>query len=199
MSPFPYRVVVRWSEPDTAYVAEVPAFPGAGGDGETMEEAAREAQESVRLMLEVKQQHGDPIPAPDIDQPEFSGQVRLRMPRSMHRRLTAVASKEGVSLNHLMVTYLAAQLERETASTAKAVTCLEGFVLLPDLSSGAWESTRSTERAIKLIGVREGMAWVAKSPSTFISAAKVWPNSQTAVTPRSGEVTDLTDSLLLKA
>lgn len=34
---------------------------------------------------------------------EFSGQLRLRIPKSLHARLALMAEKEGVSLNLLMV------------------------------------------------------------------------------------------------
>lgn len=36
-----------------------------------------------------------------------SGNVRVRMPRRLHRELAAQADREGVSLNTLIVTYLA--------------------------------------------------------------------------------------------
>jgi predicted HicB family RNase H-like nuclease len=104
-------VVVRWSQIDGAYVALVPAMPGAGGDGASAEEAVRAAQDSVWEFIEIKKQHGDPIPPSDVDEPEFSGQTRLRMPKSLHRDLARAAEKEGVSLNSLMVSYL----ERENA------------------------------------------------------------------------------------
>lgn len=129
MTPFPYRVTVRWSEPDAAYVAEVPAVRGAGGDGQTIEEAIRAARESVEELLEVKEQHGDPIPPPDVEEPEFSGQVRLRMPRSLHGDLAKAAERERVSLNQLMVTYLARQLGWRTASTAEIAYTPYSYIL----------------------------------------------------------------------
>jgi antitoxin HicB len=113
VTPFPYRVVVRWSEPDGAYVAEVPALPGAGGDGPTMEEATLRAQESARELLDVMVEHKDPIPNSDLEEPEFSGQIRLRMPKSMHRSLAVAAEGDGVSLNQYMVTLLSAQMQRQ--------------------------------------------------------------------------------------
>jgi predicted HicB family RNase H-like nuclease len=39
-----------------------------------------------------------------------SGQFRLRLPRSMHGRLAALAYNEGVSMNHLITDMLALQL-----------------------------------------------------------------------------------------
>lgn len=116
MNPFPYRIAVHWSEPDEAYVALVPAIPGAGGDGETAEEAVRLAQESALEVLEVMKAHGDPIPQPETGPQQFSGQLRIRMPKSLHRELAEAAQREGVSLNQLMVVYLAKQLQGQGAT-----------------------------------------------------------------------------------
>jgi antitoxin HicB len=69
------------------------------------------AEESARNILEVMREHDDPVPAPDVREADFSGQLRIRMPKSLHRELAAVADAEGVSLNQLMVMFLAKQLE----------------------------------------------------------------------------------------
>jgi antitoxin HicB len=113
MTPFPYRIQVRWSDEDGAYVGEVPSFPGAGGDGSTMEEAIARTQESARELIAVAQQHGDPLPSPDVEEPAFSGQIRLRMPKSMHRALAIASEREGVSLNQYMVALLSAEMQRQ--------------------------------------------------------------------------------------
>ena len=41
----------------------------------------------------------------DIKEPqeEYSGQLRLRMPKSLHRQLSRKAAEEGVSLNQYVV------------------------------------------------------------------------------------------------
>lgn len=119
MTPFPYRVIVRWSAVDEAYVAEVPAVIGAGGDGPTEEEALRAAKESVNELLEVKREHGDPLPPSDLEQPVYSGQLRVRMSRSLHGELAAAAEREGVSLNQLIVTCLARAVGRAQALAEK--------------------------------------------------------------------------------
>lgn len=42
-----------------------------------------------------------------LEEFEYSGKVNLRMPKSLHRDLVHRAKQEGVSLNQLIVTYLA--------------------------------------------------------------------------------------------
>jgi predicted RNase H-like HicB family nuclease len=63
----PYRIEVRWSEPDQAYVAEAPAIPGAGGSGSTATEAVENAEQSILMVLDVMRQHGDPLPPADVE------------------------------------------------------------------------------------------------------------------------------------
>ena len=42
----------------------------------------------------------------------FSGNIRLRLPKSLHRDLAELAKREGISLNEMMLTLLQAQAER---------------------------------------------------------------------------------------
>jgi hypothetical protein len=45
---------------------------------------------------------------------EFSGNIRLRLPESLHRALTELADREGVSLNTLMVTLMSEGVGRRS-------------------------------------------------------------------------------------
>ena len=104
--PFKYRVLVGWSDEDDAYVARVPALPGCGAHGSSVAEAAAEVREAAGSMLAAMIESGDPLPAPE-EMPTHSGNIRLRLPRSLHAQLEARAEIEGVSLNQLMVALLA--------------------------------------------------------------------------------------------
>ncbi len=106
MKPFRYRIVLEWSDEDAAFVARVPALPGCAAHGKTAEEAAREARRAAEAMLAVLREDGNPLPAEDATA-GYSGQIRLRLPRSLHERLARLSTAEGVSLNQLMVTLLA--------------------------------------------------------------------------------------------
>jgi predicted HicB family RNase H-like nuclease len=154
VTPFPYRVVVRWSEEDEAYIAEVPAVFGAGGDGPSLEEAVRAAQESVREILEVSKEHGDPIPPSDVEAPKYSGQIRLRMPMSLHRELAEEAERERVSLNQWMVTLLA---RRGPGVKVFQVSQDPRVMLEAVLSSGTWASL-------------QGAAWLQRVATSTVYA-----------------------------
>ncbi|MGQ0570111.1 MAG: toxin-antitoxin system HicB family antitoxin, partial [Armatimonadota bacterium] len=106
MRPFRYRIVVEWSDEDGVFVARVPALPGCAAHGKTTDEAAREARRAAEAMLAVLREDGDPPPPEDITT-GYSGQIRLRLARSLHERLARLAAAEGVSLNQIMVTLLA--------------------------------------------------------------------------------------------
>lgn len=98
MSSSTYSFRVVWSNEDDAYVAVCPEFEGVSGLGETAADALSEAQTALELMIETYQQERWPFPAPTNLQ-EYSGQFRLRVPRTLHARLAQAAADEGVSLN----------------------------------------------------------------------------------------------------
>ena len=104
--PFRYRIVVEWSAEDKCYLARVPALPGCATHGDTPEEATREALFAAKGILESMKEHGDAVP-PEDAVADYSGQLRLRLPRTLHEKLARLATAEGVSLNQELVTLLA--------------------------------------------------------------------------------------------
>jgi antitoxin HicB len=104
--PFGYRVVVEWSDEDAAFVARVPALAGCAAHGSTPESATREAVVAARGIIESMLAHGDVLPPKDVTS-GHSGQLRLRLPRSLHERLRRLAALDGVSLNQELVAILA--------------------------------------------------------------------------------------------
>jgi antitoxin HicB len=72
--------------------------------GSTPEAAIKNARIVLKLLIESARKHGEAVPAP---QRQHSGNLRLRLPVSLHSRLASEAEREGVSLNHWIVTKLA--------------------------------------------------------------------------------------------
>lgn len=125
-----YSAVVDWSAEDEEFIAMCPEFPGASGSGESKEEAILELRESISVLLETYATKGIAAPEPRLHE-EFSGQVRLRLPKELHRDLVIAAEKQGVSLNTLFVSYLAQGLgraseERELHATIKSMMAMLG-------------------------------------------------------------------------
>jgi len=100
-----YSFKVRYSEEDEGYIAECPEFPGLSAFGETPVEAIREAEIALELFVESYEEEGKGLPKPKLTK-EYSGQMRVRLPKSLHARLADMAEDEGVSLNTLMIQFL---------------------------------------------------------------------------------------------
>lgn len=109
---------VAWSEEDEAYVAFCPEFQGVSALGPSRTEAVRELNQALELAVETHEAEGWPVPEP-VHQPQFSGQFRLRIPKSLHAWLADYAQQAGVSLNTLVLAILSrARGAEETANPA---------------------------------------------------------------------------------
>lgn len=93
-----YSVVLQWSEDDDAYVAIIPELPGCNAVASTAAEAAESVEEAARVYLHGWEDEGKPLPEPDLMR-DFSGQLRIRIPKSLHARLVVQARLDGTSLN----------------------------------------------------------------------------------------------------
>ena len=103
-SPDDYQVVILWSAEDECFIATLPAWQNARTHGATLEEAAKNARQVLEMLIAGARRHGEPIPPPAR---RCSGNLRLRLPVSMHGRLVREAEREGVSLNQWIVSKLA--------------------------------------------------------------------------------------------
>lgn len=112
-----YGARLFWSDRDQAYVAASTEFDGVSALGKSMEEAAAELKAALDLTLETYVEEGWSLPSPPA-MPEYSGQFRLRLPRSLHQWLATTAEVEGVSLNTLAVQLLAAARGATVATEA---------------------------------------------------------------------------------
>jgi len=126
MQPFGYRIVTEWSNEDQAFIARVPALVGCAAHGETPEDAAREAREAAAGILESMDAHHE-TPPPEDASVDYSGQLRLRLPKSLHERIALLATAEELSINSLLVSMISeavgqrrAQVRRREAGTVKS-------------------------------------------------------------------------------
>ncbi len=115
-----YPITVRRLTPAEGggWLASVPDLPGCHGDGATPETALRDARAAIAAWIVTAQEFGDTIPAPRCDE-AFSGQWRVRVPRSLHRKLAERAAQEGVSLNTFTATLLAEGIGERRARAAR--------------------------------------------------------------------------------
>jgi antitoxin HicB len=106
----PFSVDPLPKEEDGGYVITFPDLPGCMSDGETVEEAIAHGREAFQSWMESLIEDGKPTPEPHggAEPAKFV----LRLPHTLHSRLTSRASAEGVSLNALVQTYVAEGLGR---------------------------------------------------------------------------------------
>ncbi len=103
----PYSFSIIWSEEDNAYVATVPEFKNLSGFGGTREEALKQGQVALEGYLESARESDVELPEPE-KLSDYSGQLRVRMPRNLHRELALSAHRNNVSLNTYMIHLLSA-------------------------------------------------------------------------------------------
>ena len=109
----PYRMEIVEDRDEGGFVASYPDLPGCITCGETVEAAVANARDAKRAWLEAALGDGITIQEPD-DLESYSGQFKLRIPKSLHRSLSEHAKREGVSMNQYCV-YL---LSKNGAATA---------------------------------------------------------------------------------
>ncbi|MBQ8639739.1 MAG: toxin-antitoxin system HicB family antitoxin [Lachnospiraceae bacterium] len=66
--------------------------------GETIESAVRNAKDAKKAWIEAALESGYPISEPDSIN-DYSGQFKLRIPKSLHCHLSEQSKREGISMN----------------------------------------------------------------------------------------------------
>ncbi|MEO8493979.1 MAG: type II toxin-antitoxin system HicB family antitoxin [Planctomycetota bacterium] len=59
-----YRMLIEWSEEDQVFIVTLPEFPCNRTHGTTYEEAAKNGQEVLDLLIETCEREGRSLPAP---------------------------------------------------------------------------------------------------------------------------------------
>ncbi|MBR2728647.1 MAG: toxin-antitoxin system HicB family antitoxin [Lachnospiraceae bacterium] len=97
----PYRLELIPDIDEGGYAARYPDLPGCITCSDTMEGALANILDAKRAWLEAAIQEGIQIAEPviDTDLSQYSGQFKLRMPKSLHRSLSIHAKQEGISMN----------------------------------------------------------------------------------------------------
>ena len=102
----PYRMEVI---PDTAeggFVVRFPELPGCLTCADTLEDAVRNAADCKKEWLTAAIEDGIDIPEP-ASEDEYSGQFKLRIPKSLHKSLAEHSKAEGISMNQYCLYLLA--------------------------------------------------------------------------------------------
>lgn len=96
-----YRMEIVKDSDEGGFVASYPDLPGCITCGETEEEALKNALDAKKAWLEAALEENIEIPEPDSLE-AYSGQFKLRLPRSLHRSLAEHSQREGISMNPVL-------------------------------------------------------------------------------------------------
>lgn len=105
-----YPCEIRPLSDGNGFLITFPDLPGCMADGATMDEAVLNGRDAVRSWILTAREFGDPVPAPGSG--GEPGRFVQRLPKSLHTKLAARAKQEGVSLNTLVLTFIAEGLGR---------------------------------------------------------------------------------------
>ena len=102
----PYRIEIIPDTIEGGFAVRFPELPGCLTCADTMEEAVRNAEDCKREWLAAAIEDGTPIPEPMTDE-DYSGQFKLRIPKSLHKSLAEHSKAEGISMNQYCLYLLA--------------------------------------------------------------------------------------------
>ena len=97
-----YRMEVVEDKEEGGYVISFPDLPGCMTCGETIESAMKNAEDAKKAWIEVALEDNIEIHEPNSLE-DYSGQFKLRIPRSLHRDLAEHSQREGISMNQYCV------------------------------------------------------------------------------------------------
>lgn len=106
LADYPFTVRPLSAADGGGFLIEFPDLPGCISDGETLEEAITNGMDALKSTLLTMREFDDKVPEPGAFA-AASGQWSQRIPKSLHARLAARASEEGVSLNTLVTAMIA--------------------------------------------------------------------------------------------
>ncbi len=98
----PYRMEIIPDVDEGGYVVKFPELPGCITCCDSMSDIAEISADCKRQWLLAAIEDGVDIPEPTSAE-EFSGQFKLRLPKSLHKTLSERSKAEGVSMNQYCV------------------------------------------------------------------------------------------------
>jgi antitoxin HicB len=93
-----YRIEILRDEAEGGYVFSIPDLKGCLTCSNSLEKGMAMLEDAKKQWIIAALESGYEIPRPDgID--KYSGQFKLRIPKSLHKELAEESKKEGISMN----------------------------------------------------------------------------------------------------
>ena len=122
--PDSYSISIRKENHDgeILYVGRVAEFPSISSFEDSFEEARALVIDALQTLKKIadETQADFPVPFP-IYSDEFSGRITLRLPKTLHAKVSRKAAQEDISTNQYLVTAIATYVG-ETDGIAKVVS-----------------------------------------------------------------------------
>lgn len=94
----PYRMEIVEDKEEGGFIVSFPELPGCITCGDTIEKAIENAKDAKKEWLSVALEQGIDIQEPSRLE-DYSGQFKLRLPKSLHKQLSEQSKREGISMN----------------------------------------------------------------------------------------------------
>ena len=109
----PYEITITPS-PEGGYVATIPDLPGCITQGDTRLEVLEMIEDAKVCWLEAALDLRQAIDEPDFE--KYNGRLKLRIPKSLHKKLSECATRDGVNPNQMAIYLIANGLGERFAS-----------------------------------------------------------------------------------
>lgn len=98
----PYKLEIVPDMDEGGFVARYPELPGCITVGDTLEAVVKNLNDAKIEWITAALEDGNTIPEPSTYD-DYSGQFKLRLPKSLHKLLADQSKEEGVSMNQYCV------------------------------------------------------------------------------------------------
>ena len=98
----PYKLEIVPDIDEGGFVARYPELPGCITVGDTLEAVVKNVNDAKIEWITAALEDGNTIPEPSTYD-DYSGQFKLRLPKSLHKLLADQSKEEGVSMNQYCV------------------------------------------------------------------------------------------------
>lgn len=112
LTDYSFEVRPLSEEDGGGFLISYPDFAECISDGETVEEALANGREALKATIAALKAKKFPVPPPNSGG-VASGKFVARVPKTVHAQLATRAKAEGVSLNSLVLTFIAQGLGRK--------------------------------------------------------------------------------------
>jgi predicted HicB family RNase H-like nuclease len=97
-----YTYRVEWSEEDRVHIARCLEFPSLAAHGDTAGKALLEIEKVVGESIRWLEDESEPVPEP-FGLKKYRGNLTVRVPSELHKKLVMQSAEEGVSLNQYIL------------------------------------------------------------------------------------------------